>query len=88
MKRTAPFLLLAAALSAAALLAPPAAATILVQDSFDAAGYTVGTGLKNLNPGNTTGFTSMTWGTSGSTGVFFVNKTFGAYQVARVDHRK
>ena len=73
MKRTAPVLLLAAALSAAALLAPPAAATILVQDSFDAAGYTVGTGLKNLNPGNTTGFTSMTWGTSGSTGVFFVN---------------
>lgn len=73
MKRTTPFLLLAAALSAAALLAPPAAATILVQDSFDAGGYSIGTGLKNLNPGNTTGFTSKTWGTSSSTGVFFVN---------------
>ena len=73
MKRNAPFLFLAAALSAAALLALPASATILVQDSFDASGYTVGTGLKNLNPGNATGFTSKTWGNTGSTGVFFVN---------------
>ncbi len=59
-----------AALLIAAL---PARAGILVQDSFDAAGYTVGTGLKNLNPGNTTGFTSARWGGSSATGVFFVN---------------
>ena len=62
-----------ASILAAALLAATAHATLLVQDSFDAAGYTIGTGLKNLNPGNTTGFTSKTWGTSSSTGVFFVN---------------
>ena len=73
MQRHAPLLRLAAALFAVTLLAPAAFATILVQDSFDASGYTVGTCLKNLNPGNATGFTSKTWGTSSSTGVFFVN---------------
>ena len=65
---------LTVALLAAILIAHEAFSTILVKDSFDASGYnTVGTGLKGLNPGNTTGFTSKTWGTSSSTGVFFVN---------------
>ena len=51
-----------------------AQASILVQDSFDAAGYIVGTNLKNLKPGESTGFgAGTTWGTSSSTGVFFVN---------------
>lgn len=59
---------------AAALIAHATFASILVKDSFDANGYTsVGDGLKDLNPGNTTGFTSKRWGNSGSTGVFFVN---------------
>lgn len=66
---------LAVALAVSTAALPRAAlSTILVKDSFDASGYTVGTGLKNLNPGNTTGFTSKTWGTSSSTGVFFVNE--------------
>ena len=73
MKRTTPILRFAAALSAAALFALSASASILVQDSFDAAGYTIGTGLKGLNPGNGTGFTSKAWGNTSSTGVFFVN---------------
>ena len=55
------------------LLTQSSHAAVLVKDSFDALGYTVGTGLKNLSPGNTTGFTSKNWGTGSSTGVFFVN---------------
>lgn len=67
---------LRAAMTGLALLAATAFtanAAILVKDSFDDAKYTVGTSLKNLTPGNSTGFSSQTWGTSGSSGVFFVN---------------
>ena len=60
-------------LLAAALFATTAHASILVKDSFDADGYTLGRGLKNINPGNTTGFTSAFWGGGNATGVFFVN---------------
>jgi len=60
--------------AATALCTQQATAAILVQDSFDASGYTVGANLKNLKPGVSTGFgAGTTWGTSSSTGVFYVN---------------
>lgn len=61
------------AVAITALMASPAVANVLVQDSFDADGYTVGQGLKDYNPGNSTGFTAKKWGNSNSSGVFFVN---------------
>lgn len=61
-------------LASATALAFHAGAAIVVEDSFDAAGYTVGTGLKNLKPGASTGFAAGTaWGDSSSSGVFYVN---------------
>ncbi|MBR1870643.1 MAG: hypothetical protein IJ802_02340 [Kiritimatiellae bacterium] len=46
---------------------------LLVADQFNTEKYTVGECLKDLAPGNSTGFTSKTWGNNNSTGVFYVN---------------